>query len=139
MLDLTEPQARGQLIANNLQVEVKKVNGDEETKGTITAQDPVADTEVDVNSTVTITLNEGPKTGTIPDGLVGEDVKDVENTLDDLKFSNVNTVAAKTRGPRHPARRGDQHLTEGGLRPCRWTQDHREYATGKSRSRTSRV
>ena len=89
------------------------MNGDEETKGTITAQDPVANTEVPVNSTVTITLNEGPKTGTIPDGLVGRDVKDVENALDDLKFSNVTTKAAKSE-TRHQARRGDQHLTEGG-------------------------
>jgi eukaryotic-like serine/threonine-protein kinase len=99
VLELTEPEARGQLIANNLQVEVKKVNGNEETKGTITEQDPVGGTEVDVNSIVTITLNEGTKTGTIPDGLVGDDVKDVENTLDDLKFSNVNTVAAKSEDP----------------------------------------
>ena len=99
VLELTEPEARGQLTANSLLVEVKKVNGDEETKGTITAQDPVGGTEVDENSTVIITLNEGPKTGTIPDGLVGEDVKDVENTLDDLKFSNVNTVAAKSEDP----------------------------------------
>ena len=39
---LTEQEARDQLTANNLQVEVKKVNGDEESKGTITAQDPAA-------------------------------------------------------------------------------------------------
>ena len=95
----TEQQARDQLTANNLEVEVKKENGDEETKGTITAQDPVASTEVQVNSTVTITLNEGPKTGTIPDGLVGQDVKDVENALDDLKFTNVTKKAAKSEDP----------------------------------------
>jgi eukaryotic-like serine/threonine-protein kinase len=99
VLELSEPEARGQLTARNLQVEVKKVNGDEETKGTITAQDPVGGTQVDENSIVTITLNEGPKTGVIPDGLVGEDVKDVENTLDDLKFTNVNAVAAKSENP----------------------------------------
>jgi eukaryotic-like serine/threonine-protein kinase len=95
----TEQQARDQLTANNLQVEVKKQNGDAETKGTITAQDPVGGTEVDENSTVTITLNQGPKTGTIPDGLVGQDVDEVEKALDDLKFSNVNTVAAKSEDP----------------------------------------
>jgi eukaryotic-like serine/threonine-protein kinase len=95
----TAPHPRGQLLANNLQAEVKTVNGNEETKGTITAQEPIGGTEVNVNSTVIITLNEGPKTGTIPDDLVGEDVKDVENTLDDLKFSNVNTVAAKSEDP----------------------------------------
>ena len=95
VLTYTEQQARDQLTARNLQVEVKTQNGDEETKGTVIAQDPIANTEVDVGSTVVITLNEGPKTGTIPDGLVGQDVKDVEAALDDLKFSNVDKKAAK--------------------------------------------
>jgi eukaryotic-like serine/threonine-protein kinase len=99
VLGYNEQQARDQLTANNLQVEVKKENRDEESKGTITAQDPVGGTEVAENSTVTITLNEGPKSGTIPDGLVGQDVNEVENALDDLKFSNVNTVAAKSEDP----------------------------------------
>ena len=98
VLGYTEQQARDQLTANNLQVEVKKESGDKESKGTITAQDPVGSTEVAENSTVTITLNEGPKTGTIPDGLVGQDVDEVKNALDELKFSNVNTVAAKSEG-----------------------------------------
>ena len=66
VLGYNEQQARDQLSARNLQVEVKKTNADEESKGTITAQDPVGGTEVAENSTVTITLNEGPKTGTIP-------------------------------------------------------------------------
>jgi beta-lactam-binding protein with PASTA domain len=96
VLGYNEQQARDQLTANNLQVEVKTESGDEESKGTITAQDPVGGTEVAENSTVTITLNVGPKSGTIPDGLVGQDVDEVENALDDLKFSNVNTVAAKS-------------------------------------------
>jgi eukaryotic-like serine/threonine-protein kinase len=53
-----------------------------------------------VNSTVTITLNEGPKTAVIPDGLVGKDVDDVEKTLEDeLNFTNVKTVAAKSEDP----------------------------------------
>jgi eukaryotic-like serine/threonine-protein kinase len=99
VLGWTEQQARDQLTANNLQVEVKKANGDEETKGTITAQDPVAGIQVAENSTVTITLNEGPKTGKIPNDLVGQDVDQVENALDDLKFSNVSTVAAKSEDP----------------------------------------
>ena len=96
VLGYNEQQARDQLSARNLQVEVKKTNADEESKGTITAQDPVGGTEVAENSTVTITLNEGPKTGTIPDDLVGQDVDEVEKALDDLKFSNVSTVAAKS-------------------------------------------
>ncbi len=99
VLGYNEQQARDQLSARNLQVEVKKTNADEESKGTITAQDPVGGTEVAENSTVTITLNEGPKTGTIPDDLVGQDVDEVEKALDDLKFSNVSTVAAKSEDP----------------------------------------
>ena len=92
----TEAQATEQLTGRNLQVEVTKVNGDEESKGTVTEQNPAADAVVQVNSTVTITLNEGPKTGTIPKGLVGQDRKDVEAALDDAKFTNVTSKAAKS-------------------------------------------
>src|SRR6185436_11479141 len=41
----------------------------------------------------------GPKTATIPTGLVGQDVKDVKSALKDLEFSNVKTVAAKSEDP----------------------------------------
>ena len=99
VLGYTEQQARDQLTADNSRSRSRQVNGDEETKGTITAQDPSAAPRSTVNSTVTITLNEGPKTGTIPDGLVGQDVDDVEERLDDLKFTNVNTKAAKSEDP----------------------------------------
>jgi serine/threonine-protein kinase len=100
VLTYTEAQARDQLESRGLQVVVVKENGDEETQGQITAQDPVAGTSVEVNSEVTITLNEGPKTAVIPDGLVGKDVDDVEKTLEDeLDFTNVQTVAAKSEDP----------------------------------------
>jgi beta-lactam-binding protein with PASTA domain/tRNA A-37 threonylcarbamoyl transferase component Bud32 len=92
----TEAQATEQLTGRNLQVEVTKVNGDEESKGTITEQNPAANAVVPVNSTVTITVNEGPKTGTIPKDLVGQDRKDVEAALDDAKFTNVTSKAAKS-------------------------------------------
>jgi eukaryotic-like serine/threonine-protein kinase len=96
VVGFTEEDARNQLINNQLQVEVKKVNGDEEGKGRVTAQDPVENTPVPVNSTVTITVNDGPKTATIPNDLIGQDVKDVVNALKDLNFSNVKKVAAKS-------------------------------------------
>jgi serine/threonine-protein kinase len=99
VITFTEQQARDQLTANKLKVEVKTVNGAEETKGQITEQDPSAGAVVNVDTVVTITLNEGPETGTIPDGLVGQDVKDVKNSLDDLKFTNVTTKAAKSEDP----------------------------------------
>jgi PASTA domain-containing protein len=100
VLTYTEQQARDKLAANNLRVEkVEKVNGDEETMGTITAQDPVANTVVLTYSKVTITLNEGPKTATIPEGLVGQDANDVVAALKDLGFWNVNSVAGKSEDP----------------------------------------
>ncbi len=129
----TEQQARDQLTANQLQVEVKKVNGDEETKGQVTAQDPVAGTEAEVNSTVIITLNEGPKTGTIPDGLVGRDVKDVESALEDLKFSNVSKKAAKSEDPdTQPGEVISISPKEGEVVPLDSKITIR-YATGKSK------
>ena len=116
VLTYTEAQARDQLESRGLQVVVVKENGEEETKGQITAQDPVAGTSVEVNSTVTITLNEGPKTAVIPDGLVGKDVDDVEKTLEDeLDFTNVQTVAAKSEDPDDQTQRGGQDLTQGGV------------------------
>jgi eukaryotic-like serine/threonine-protein kinase len=128
----TEQQARDQLTANQLQVEVKTVNGDEETKGQITAQEPVAGTEVEVNSTVVITLNEGPKTGTIPDGLVGRDVKDVESALEELKFSNVTKRAAKSEDPdTQPGQVISISPKEGEVVPLDSKITIR-YATGKS-------
>jgi serine/threonine-protein kinase len=92
----TEQQARDQLAARNLKVEIERQNGDEETEGTITGQDPVAGTQVVVDSTVTLTLNEGPKTAVIPDNLIGKDVDDVEQNLAELNFSNVEAIAAKS-------------------------------------------
>jgi eukaryotic-like serine/threonine-protein kinase len=132
VLGYNEQQARDQLTANNLQVEVKKESGDEESKGTITAQDPVGGTEVAEGTTVTITLNEGPKTGTIPDGLVGQNVDEVEKALDDLKFTNVNTVAAKSEDPdTQPGQVISISPKEGSTVPLDSKITVR-YATGKS-------
>jgi serine/threonine-protein kinase len=87
---------------------------------------------VPVNSVVTITLNEGPKSATIPQGLVGQDVKDVKNALEDLKFSNVKTVAAKSEDPdTKPGEVTSISPKEGSTVPL----DNKitvKYATGKS-------
>ena len=129
----TEQQAREQLVARNLQVEVKKVNGDEETKGTVTEQDPAANTVVQVGSTVIITLNEGPKSATIPKGLVGQDRKDVEAALDDLKFSNVTSKAAKSEDANtKPGEVISISPSEGETVPLD-TKITVRYATGKSK------
>jgi beta-lactam-binding protein with PASTA domain len=132
VVGFSEQQARDQLTAAQLQVEVRTVNGDAEGKGTITAQDPVENTPVPVNSTVTITLNEGPKTATIPNGLVGQDRKDVQATLDDLKFSNVTSKAAKSEDPgTKPGEVISISPKEGTTIPLD-TKITIRYATGKS-------
>jgi beta-lactam-binding protein with PASTA domain len=132
VVGFTEEDARNQLINNQLQVEVKKVNGDEEGKGRVTAQDPIENTPVPVNSTVTITVNDGPKTATIPNNLVGQDVKDVVNTLEDLNFSNVKKVAAKSENSdAKPGEVTSISPKEGETVPLD-TKITVRYATGKS-------
>jgi eukaryotic-like serine/threonine-protein kinase len=132
VVGFTEEDARNQLINNQLQVEVKKVNGDEEGKGRVTAQDPVENTTVPVNSTVTITVNDGPKTATIPNNLVGQDVKDAVNTLEDLNFSNVKKVAAKSENSAaKPGEVTSISPKEGETVPLD-TKITVRYATGKS-------
>jgi beta-lactam-binding protein with PASTA domain len=132
VVGFTEEDARNQLINNQLQVEVKKVNGDEEGKGRVTAQDPAENTSVPVNSTVTITVNDGPKTATIPNNLVGQDVKDVVNTLEDLNFSNVKKVAAKSENSNaKPGEVTSISPKEGETVPLD-TKITVRYATGKS-------
>ncbi len=132
VVGFTEEDARNQLINNQLQVEVKKVNGDVEGKGRVTAQDPIENTPVPVNSTVTITVNDGPKTATIPNNLVGQDVKDVVNTLEDLNFSNVKKVAAKSENSdAKPGEVTSISPKEGETVPLD-TKITVRYATGKS-------
>jgi beta-lactam-binding protein with PASTA domain/tRNA A-37 threonylcarbamoyl transferase component Bud32 len=95
VLTYTEAQARSQLADRRLQAVVRRDNGpDDETKNTITAQDPVGGTQVPENSRVTLTLNVGPKTATIPNDLVGSDVDDAAKTLEDAGFTNVSKKPA---------------------------------------------
>ena len=96
VLTYTEPQARDQLTRAGLRAEVRRENGSEDTTGTITAQDPIGGTQAVANSVVTLTLNVGPETGTIPDDLVGTDVDDAERALDEAGFANVSREAAST-------------------------------------------
>src|SRR5215211_1141136 len=132
VVGFSEQDAVNQLEANRLQVEVTKVNGDEEGVGEVTAQDPPADTSVPVNSKVIITVNEGPKTGTIPNDLIGQDVKDVVNALKDLNFTNIKKVAAKSEdNDTKPGEVTDISPDEGETVPLDSKITVR-YATGKS-------
>ena len=95
VLTYKEQQAVDRLEEVNLEAEVKHVNGALKTAGTVTAQDPIAGTQVEASSTVTITVNDGPKAGKIPSGLVGKDVDEAEEILEKAKFTNVVTEAAE--------------------------------------------
>ena len=66
-----ETQAKDRLTDVGLVAKVVAENGSEDTKDQVTKQNPVPGAEVAGNSTVTITVNKGPKTGTIPDNLIG--------------------------------------------------------------------
>ncbi len=100
VLGYTEKQAAEQLEARQLKIEVKSVTGkDDDTKNTVIDQDPKGGVVVPVNSTVTVTINTGPKMGKVPNGLVGDDVDQVKRELEDAGFTNVDTKAAKEEDP----------------------------------------
>ncbi len=133
VLTYTEQQAVDRLEEVKLKAEVKHVNGNKNTANTVTAQDPPPGVDVPINSTVTITVNDGPKTGKIPTGLKGKDVNDAKAILEKAKFTNVVVQAAEDE----PAdAKADKVLSvtppEGSTVPL----DQRiilRYATGKSK------
>jgi serine/threonine-protein kinase len=92
----TESQARDLVQGAGLRLSVEHTNGEESTKGTVVAQDPAGKTQAPSGSTVTVTVNDGPESAEIPSGLVGEDVDDVKEKLDDAGFTNVDTKAASS-------------------------------------------
>jgi beta-lactam-binding protein with PASTA domain/tRNA A-37 threonylcarbamoyl transferase component Bud32 len=96
VLTYTTDQAQARLEGVGLKATVREVNGPANTKGQVTQQDPIAETQVQVNSAVTITVNRGPETGTIPDGLVGKDRKSAESSLNDAGFDSVDAKAASS-------------------------------------------
>ena len=133
VLTYNEQQATDRLTEAHLKAEVKHVNGDAKTADQVTKQEPAAGTQVEQDSTVTITVNDGPKTAKIPTGLVGDDVADAEAELKKKKFSNVTTKAA----PAEPSDTSENEVllvspAEGTAIPL----DQKitlTYATGKSK------
>ncbi|WP_239022405.1 Stk1 family PASTA domain-containing Ser/Thr kinase [Raineyella fluvialis] len=104
----TVPDVRGktQVVAEELvkaQGLTPKVNVTEgpagATVGTVTAQDPTGGSRVDQGGTVTLTVNGGPSTTAIPDGLVGQQLTKVQAQLKSAGFTNVTTVAADSSRP----------------------------------------
>jgi len=94
VLTYTQQQATDQITAKGLKVAVTNQNGPDATKDTVVAQNPLGGAQADTGSTVTITVNQGPKTSQIPDGLVGKDVQGAETALNKAGFNNVTKKAA---------------------------------------------
>lgn len=69
------------------------------TVGTVTAQDPTGGTRLANGGLVTLTVNGGPATTAIPDGLVGQQLTKVQAQLKSAGFTNVTTVAADSSRP----------------------------------------
>ena len=133
VLSFPQKLAVEQLEAQDLKVEVKKQNGkDDETKGTVTAQTPVADTAVELGSTVTITVNVGPETGKIPTDLVGEEKDKVQQELEDAGFTNVDLKEAENEDPDTEADEVISVSPKEGATAAKTAKITVTYATGKS-------
>ena len=133
VLSFPQKLAVEQLEAQQLKVTVKKENGkDDETKGTVTAQAPVADTVVELGSTVTITVNVGPETGKIPSDLIGKSKDDVQQELEDAGFTNVNLKEAEEEEPDTDADEVISVSPKEGATAAKEAKVTVTYATGKS-------
>jgi len=95
VLNDTEQEARSKIEDRDLVPKVEETNGDADTEGEVVAQNPLGGQEVDPGTTVTITINAGPETGKIPDGLVGKDLDAVRRTLEGAGFTNVRADEAE--------------------------------------------
>ncbi|WP_425562556.1 Stk1 family PASTA domain-containing Ser/Thr kinase [Microlunatus ginsengisoli] len=132
VLTYTQQQATDQLTSRNLKVIVKKTNGNADTKGTVTGQDPVSGTQVAENSSVTITVNDGPKTGTVPKDLVGKNVNDAEDELVAAGFNNVTKKEASSESADAKANEVLSVSPSGGSTTALDTTITLTFATGKS-------
>jgi serine/threonine-protein kinase len=88
---MTQETAEEAIRALGLEVEVVHENGEnDDTVGQVVRQEPAARLEVEEGSTVTIWINDGPKRGTIPAGLIGMTREDAERALLDAGFTRFN-------------------------------------------------
>ena len=62
---------------------------DDDTVGKVTEQDPKDGTQLPVDSKVTLTVNVGPKQGTVPLNLIGKSRSDVDKALKSAGFTKI--------------------------------------------------
>jgi len=107
VMGFQEDAATEQLTNASLQPKVERVSGPAEGEGTVVAQDPSGGTEVQVGSTVTITINDGPPVTKIPTGLVGKTSDEAKSVLTAAGFTNVTVVDAPADKDRVDAAKGE--------------------------------
>jgi len=76
-------------VAGLVPVEKHVEGPDDSTKGNVTEQDPDAGQQVERGSSVTITVNDGPKLATIPTGIKGKSEDAARAALTAAGFTNV--------------------------------------------------
>ena len=87
---------KAELETKGLQVKQKKENSSDVEKGRIISQDPVADTEVDKGSTVTLVVSQGEeKIYEIPDDLVSKTYDEAKGLIEAAGFINITEKRVK--------------------------------------------
>ncbi len=100
VLSMTVLNAQSTLADQRLKAEIKNVEGpDDATVNTVTAQNPDQGTQVNENSTVTITINVGQPKVKVPSGLTGQKKEAVQQVLTQAGFTKVTLVAATSEPP----------------------------------------
>lgn len=107
VIGFQEDAARELITQEQLVARVQHTTGSAEGKGTVVEQSPSADSQVEIGSTVTITINDGPPVATIPDGLVGMTEKDALTALKAAGYTNVSVLDAPARQETPESREGD--------------------------------
>jgi len=92
----TPAEADAEIKKSDLVPRFENVSGKAgDTVGTVVKQTPTAGASVAARSVVTLEVNVGPATAKIPDNLVGKDVDDVKQTLEEAGFTSVKSVPAR--------------------------------------------
>ena len=94
LLGLSQADATAELTDAGLEARVLQASSDSVDKGAVISQDPAAGLQIDVGSTVAITVSTGPAPVAVPD-LSGQTVRDASQLLQQAGLA-LGTVAQET-------------------------------------------
>jgi len=103
VVGLTEAMARQMISDAGLDVTVNTDSGPADSLGTVLRQDPAAGTQLPPGSTVTIWVNGGSGTCTVPQGIVGSYEMDARTALKNAGFTNIPNATTAPLGTDEPA------------------------------------